>query len=147
MATRRWRMPLLALLTLPPLLGVLLISGISWRLFDPAVTQSSEGGVGGLEDMIPPPAVSPCAIHWRWVTRSSRKTGQGNGTQRPGIRGAGGGCRRSSGGPGPKSAVADRTGIQLISIASRSQFKLWRMSRCQLGQAMVKCTWASAVPS
>ena len=52
MATRRWRMPLLALLTLPPLLGVLLISGISWRLFDPAVTQSSEVALEVLEDMI-----------------------------------------------------------------------------------------------
>jgi signal transduction histidine kinase len=51
-ATRRWRMPLLALLTLPPLLGVLLISGISWRLFDPAVTQSSEVALEVLEDMI-----------------------------------------------------------------------------------------------
>lgn len=52
MSTRRWRMPLLALLTLPPLLGVLLISGISWRLFDPAVTQSSEVALEVLEDMI-----------------------------------------------------------------------------------------------
>ncbi|MFV0277637.1 MAG: hypothetical protein ACK5HY_10690, partial [Parahaliea sp.] len=52
MATRRWRMPLLALLTLPSLLGVLLIGGMSWRLFDPAVTQSTEVALEVLEDMI-----------------------------------------------------------------------------------------------
>lgn len=52
MANRRWRMPLLALLTLPSVLGVLLISWMSWRLFDPAVTRSTEVALEVLEDMI-----------------------------------------------------------------------------------------------
>ena len=52
MANRRWRMPLLALLTIPSILGVLLISWISWRLFDPAVTRSTEVALEVLEDMI-----------------------------------------------------------------------------------------------
>lgn len=45
-------MPLFALIILPSLVGVLLISTMSWRLFDPAVETSSEVALSVMEEMI-----------------------------------------------------------------------------------------------
>ena len=45
-------MPLFALIILPSLVGVLLISTMSWRLFDPAVERSSEVALSVMEEMI-----------------------------------------------------------------------------------------------
>ena len=52
MARKRIRMPLFALIILPSLVGVLLISTMSWRLFDPAVERSSEVALSVMEEMI-----------------------------------------------------------------------------------------------
>ena len=52
MTRKRLRLPLFALIILPSLVGVLLISIISWRLFDPAVERSSEVALSVMEDMI-----------------------------------------------------------------------------------------------
>ncbi|PLW67785.1 ATP-binding protein [Pseudohalioglobus lutimaris] len=45
-------MPLFALIIIPSLVGVLLISSISWRLFGPAVEKSSEVALSVMEEMI-----------------------------------------------------------------------------------------------
>lgn len=52
MIRKRLRLPLFALIILPSLVGVLLISIISWRLFDPAVERSSEVALSVMEEMI-----------------------------------------------------------------------------------------------
>lgn len=52
MARKRIRMPLFALIIIPSLVGVLLISSMSWRLFGPAVERSSEVALTVMEEMI-----------------------------------------------------------------------------------------------
>lgn len=52
MAKRKPKLPLFVITLLPSLVGVILISAISWRLFDPAVERSSEVALQMMEDMI-----------------------------------------------------------------------------------------------
>ena len=52
MVKRKLKLPLFALIILPSLIGVALISTISWRLFGPAVERSSEVALTVMEDMI-----------------------------------------------------------------------------------------------
>lgn len=52
MVKKSFQLPLFGLIILPSLVGVILISTISWRLFDPAVEKSSEIALKVLEEMI-----------------------------------------------------------------------------------------------
>ncbi|MEX0828155.1 MAG: ATP-binding protein [Haliea sp.] len=52
MVKRKPKLPLFVITLLPSLVGVILISAISWRLFDPAVERSSEVALQMMEDMI-----------------------------------------------------------------------------------------------